>query len=238
MLKELDLKRSKMIKVVFCGYRSWAKEIIEKISVNENIICVDKVYSLEEYNSRVCSWGEDIDFILFLGWSWIIPKEITEKHLCLGIHPSDLPNYRGGSPIQHQIINGVLNSKVTLMTLSSTKLDGGEIWMKENLNLIGNNMDQVFDNIIKSSIKLLTKFIENYQSITPSAPDLQKGSYFKRRKPEESKILLKDFNTMKLEEIYNFIRALTDPYPNAYIEDENGNRMYFNEVVYVEKNKS
>lgn len=224
-----------MIKVVFCGYRSWAKEIIEKISVNEKIICVDKVYSLEEYNSRVRSWDEDIDFILFLGWSWIIPKEITEKYLCLGIHPSDLPNYRGGSPIQHQIINGVLNSKVTLMTLSSTKLDGGEIWLKENLSLIGNNMDQVFDNIIKSSIKLLTKFIENYQSITPSAPDLKEGTYFKRRKPEESKILLKDFNTMKLEEIYNFIRALTDPYPNAYIEDENGNQLVFKEVMFVKR---
>jgi len=35
---------------------------------------------------------------------------------------------------------------------------------------------------------------------------------------------------MNLKEIYNFIRAITDPYPNVYIEDKEGNKLFFNEV--------
>jgi methionyl-tRNA formyltransferase len=60
-----------------------------------------------------------------------------------------------------------------------------------------------------------------------------KGSYFKRRKPAESKITYEDLNTKSLSEIYDFIRCLTDPYPNAYMEDQNGNRLIFKEVHYV-----
>lgn len=224
-----------MLNVVFCGYRSWAKEIIEKVSLNEKVNCIDKIYSIEEYHNKVNTWNEDIDFILFLGWSWIIPQEITEKFLCIGIHPSDLPNYRGGSPLQHQIINGVVETKMSLMTLSSKKLDGGEIWLKEHLDLRGNNMAEVFDNIIKSSILMLEFFIENFPNITPNHQDLTRGTYYKRRQPEESEITIEDMKNMSLEEMYNFMRALTDPYPNAFIKDDEGNKLYFKEVIFEKK---
>ena len=44
----------------------------------------------------------------------------------------------------------------------------------------------------------------------------QKGvpTYYKRRKPEDSEL---DLNRSK-EYIYNFIRMLSDPYPNAFIK--------------------
>ena len=42
-------------------------------------------------------------------------------------------------------------------------------------------------------------------------------------------------SNMELKEVYNLIRALTDPYPNIYIEDHAGNRLYFKEVEFSEK---
>lgn len=224
-----------MAKVILCGYRDWAKNIFEKVSQHPNVKVLDTISSQEEYLRKVSGFNSDIDLILFVGWSWIIPKETTDKFLCLGIHPSDLPNYRGGSPLQHQIINGVIKSKVSLMTLSSVKLDAGEIWIQEELNLEGKNMTKVFNNITESSIKMLNVFFDNYPDIFPKDQDITLGSYFKRRTAQESLITIEQMNKLSLIEIYNFIRCLTSPYPNAYLEDDYGNKLFFNEVTYVAK---
>jgi methionyl-tRNA formyltransferase len=103
--------------------------------------------------------------------------------------------------------------------------------------LAGDSMEEIFDNIIKSSIKLLNAFFSIYPNIQPETQNIAKGSYFKRRKPEESKIILEDFKNMTLLEMYNFIRCLTDPYPNAYIEDTNGNKLVIKNVSYVSSKK-
>ncbi|WP_199119959.1 formyltransferase family protein [Pedobacter sp. ASV28] len=222
-----------MTKVILCGYRDWANRIFENVNLHSKVFVVDTIRSHEEYIQKVDFFPEDIDLILFIGWSWIIPKETTEKFKCLGIHPSNLPFFRGGSPLQHQIINGVQESKVSLMTLSSTKLDAGEIWLQEDLDLSGKNMTEVFKNITSSSIKMLNLFFDNYVDIVPKEQDTTLGSYFKRRTEVQSKITLEQLQQMNLKEIYDFIRCLTDPYPNAYLEDSKGNKLFFQEVSYV-----
>ena len=227
-----------IINVVCCGYRSWAINIINEITKNSRINIVHIFNSKNDYDSKIENINSKIDIILFLGWSWIIPKEITNKYLCVGIHPSNLPNYRGGSPIQHQIINGVIKTKISLFTISE-KVDGGDIWLKNDVNLSGQNIELIFKNIENSSISLLNNFFNLYPNINPIKQDLTKGSYFKRRTPEQSRLELDDFNNKSLEEIYNTIRCLTHPYPNAFIEDEYGNKLFFKEVHFVSaKNES
>jgi len=225
------------LRIVVCGYRDWAKEIICKIEQIDRVVITRKFLSYDEYQIGISSIEKDTAFILFLGWSWIIPVEITSRFLCLGIHPSDLPYYRGGSPIQHQIINGLTKSKVTLMTLSSEKLDGGDIWGKEDLDLNGDNMEVIFRNIVDSSVILLTNFIARFPNCVALMQSPNEGSYFKRRKSEDSRITHKDFKEKPLIEIYNKIRSLTDPYPNAYMEDELGNKLFFKEVTFIENEK-
>jgi methionyl-tRNA formyltransferase len=220
------------INVVFCGYRDWAICIFEDVKKHKNINVKNIIRSFQEYKEFEEHPQNDIDLILFIGWSWIIPDYFIERYLCIGIHPSDLPQFRGGSPIQNQIINGITQSKVSLITLSN-KLDAGEIWIKEDLSLIGDSIDDIFDNISQSSILLLNKFFDDYPNLKPEIQDVSKGSYFKRRKPEESKLNVDDFHKLTLQELYNFIRSLTDPYPNAFIEDNDGNRLIFKNVRYI-----
>jgi methionyl-tRNA formyltransferase len=225
-----------MNNVVLCGYRNWAFKIFEKISENPNLKIIAVIKSNQEFKEKIPTLDPNsIDFILFIGWSWIIENEITQKFLCLGVHPSDLPYFRGGSPLQHQIMIGVTNTKVTLMTLSADKIDAGDIWIKEDLDLSGDNMDDVFENLILSSIKLLNSFLSEYPLIKPKYQNIEKGTYYKRRKPEESKLSKEDFANKTLEELYNFIRSLSDPYPNAYLEDELGNKLVFKNVTYIAK---
>ena len=147
------------MRVIFCGYRSWALNIIDEIKKHKKINSCEIITSKEEYDFKFNKLVINADLIVFLGWSWIIPKKITNKYLCVGMHPSDLPDYRGGSPIQHQIINGVIETKISLMTISE-KLDGGDIWLKNYLDLRGNNIECIFKNIEKSSIVLFNNFLD------------------------------------------------------------------------------
>jgi methionyl-tRNA formyltransferase len=225
-----------MLNVILCGYRDWALKVNNYVASLENIHCVEFITSKDQYDKSIYSkFIDKIDFILFVGWSWIIDDDILEKYLCLGIHPSDLPYYRGGTPIQHQIIKGIKNTKITLMSLSSDKIDAGDIYAKEDVLLTGNNMHEVLDSIAESSKKMLSNFIKNYYTITPIKQNIEKGTYFKRRTPKESRLTLDNVATMTLEQLYDFIRALTDPYPNAYMEDTEGNRLLFKAVEYLHK---
>lgn len=234
ILSQLSLRT--MTKVVLCGYRDWAFQIFDGLVKNPNVEIVQRFDSNDAFLDGIANIDKNsIDVILFIGWSWIIDEAITERFLCVGIHPSDLPMYRGGTPIQHQVINGVKSTKVSLFTLSTKKLDAGEIWMKEDLSLAGDNMRTIFTNIVSSSLKLLDKFFTQFPNISPEHQDLNKGSYYKRRKPEESRVKAEDFSNCTLESLYNKIRCLTDPYPNAYIEDAKGNRLYFTGVRFEKR---
>ena len=227
-----------MTRIVLCGYRDWAQNIFESIKKHPNVTIMDIITSHEEYIQKEDKFKDIIDIILFIGWSWIIPPKITEKFLCLGVHPSDLPNYRGGSPLQHQIINGVEKAKVTLMTLSDHRLDAGDIWIKEDLDLSGDNMIEIFNNLTQSSVKMLNYFFDKFPDIVPQDQDTAPGSYFKRRTQNQSELTKDQLLNMNLKQLYNFIRALTDPYPNAFIKDEEGNKLYFKEVTYLPSDRS
>jgi len=223
--------------VIFCGYREWALKIIEQVSDHSNINSIGVIKTIDEYREKESNFSEDTDIILFLGWSWIIPPKVTSKFLCLGVHPSDLPQYRGGSPIQNQIINGLTESKVTLMTLSENKLDAGDIWLKNKLSLKGDNIDKIFNHIIESSVSLLNYFFSQFPNIEPIKQDISKGTYFKRRQPKDSCIFLDDFKKISLVEFYNQVRCLTYPYPNLYLEDKAGNKLYIKEVEFISSQK-
>ncbi len=219
------------IKIVYCGYRKWALEVFDNIKINS---CLDNpmlIKSKEEYDKWISDSPQDLDFILFVGWSWIVPVHILKKYLCLGIHPSDLPDFRGGSPIQNQIIHGISRTKVSLITLAE-KIDEGDIWLKEELSLEGDNIRMIFGNIASSSIRLLNNFFSVYPDIQAVKQNTAAGSNYRRRKPEDSKLSIQQMEKMGLEELYNFIRCLSDPYPNAYLEDEHGNRLCFKEVSF------
>ena len=47
------------------------------------------------------------------------------------LHPSPLPKFRGGSPIQNQIIRGKKISAVTIFKINKI-IDGGDIYFQKN----------------------------------------------------------------------------------------------------------
>ena len=137
------------------------------------------------------------------------------------LHPSPLPKYRGGSPLQNQIIAGETSSAVTLFIMNE-ELDAGDIIAQEEISLEG-HLDEIFARITEVGLRLTLDILKNgYQRIPQ---DHSQASYCKRRKPEESEITLEEITNSSARYLYDKIRMLEDPYPNAFIRTADGMRL-------------
>jgi len=215
---------------LICAYRDWAVELHKMVSKKyKNIILLKNPKKLTlEYIKKI-----EPEFIFFPDWSWIIPKPILENFKCVCFHESNLPKFRGGSPIQNQIIRGIKKTKTTAFFMND-KIDSGDILLKKSLSLEG-TLDEIFQRMIKNDYEMIIKIIKGNYKINK-----QKGkpTYYKRRNPKESEL---DLNKSK-QYIYNFIRMLSDPYPNAFIKSKkhkiifksvkfNGNELSFQGII-------
>ena len=109
--------------------------------------------------------------------------------------------------------------------------------MKEDVSLKGDTVAEIFENLSLASKKLLTRFFDNFDKIVPQKQE-QGGSYYPRRKPKDSQIVSQELEALDVKSLYNKIRCLTNPYPNAYIEGENGDRLYFEKVRFEPYNSN
>ena len=185
--------------------------------------------SKEQFNTEALADFKP-DLVLFYGWSWFVPKHLLEKHTCLMLHPSPLPRYRGGSPIQNQIISGEINSKVSIFFMTA-ELDAGDILGQSDLSLLG-TMDQIFKRIEDAGVELTRHILDNGLKREPQ--DHSRATYCKRRTPSESEITAEELATKPAEYLYNKIRMLSGPYPTAYIVAADGNKLMITEA-HVER---
>ncbi len=214
------------MKILLFAYRNWARVLAKMVTdVREDLI----IETLDVRTSK-----EDIDkfkpdLIFFIGWSWIIPKEIVDNYYCVCLHPSPLPKYRGGTPLQHQIIRGEKVSAVTLFKMTE-ELDKGPIVYQAPFSLEG-QMDDIFAAITNVGFNGITQVIKDHESgnIVENPQIESEATYFKRRTPDMSEITVRDLTTLTAEDIYNKVRALADPYPNAYIMCR-GKKLYLKET--------
>ena len=143
------------------------------------------------------------------------------------MHPSPLPKYRGGSPLQNQIINGETTSAVSIFKMTD-KIDEGPLCFQEAISLKGNIFD-ILDRIKRIAVDAIIDIIDRYPDITFWE---QKGeeSLYQRRTPEQSKITMNELMNKPAEYLYNKIRMLQSPYPNAFIECQDGSKLYITEA--------
>ncbi len=191
---------------VICAYREYSLELYRKLKKNYDFILITKkkdltLKKIKKINPK---------FIFFPDWSWIVPNDIIENYNCICFHESPLPKFRGGSPIQNQIIRGKTKSKTTAFIMNN-KIDAGDIVMQMNLSLEG-TITEIFSKMLENDYKIITKIIkQNYKT----KKQIGKPTTYRRRTPEQSE--LKNLNHSKIF-LHNFIRMLGDPYPNAFLK--------------------
>jgi UDP-4-amino-4-deoxy-L-arabinose formyltransferase/UDP-glucuronic acid dehydrogenase (UDP-4-keto-hexauronic acid decarboxylating) len=130
------------------------------------------------------------------------------------LHGSLLPAYRGRSPVNWVLVKGEKQTGVTLHHMVEEP-DAGDIVGQKEVRI------EFEDTAYTLYQKLCTKARELLKEVLPliengnaprTAQNLREGSYYGGRKPEDGRI---DWG-WPIMQIYNLIRAVTEPYPGAF----------------------
>ncbi|MEM4249810.1 MAG: methionyl-tRNA formyltransferase [Candidatus Nitrosotenuis sp.] len=171
------------------------------------------------------------DLIFSIGWRRLIPQSIFEipSKGTLNIHDGLLPAYRGFAPINWAIINGETEVGVTVHLIDKTA-DTGPILFQEKIPV---NLDETATDVYNKALKLAPSMVMRAISLMSSMTEklidqtnLEKGFFCSRRFPNDGKINW----TLDRIKVYNLIRGLSDPYPNAFC-------YYNNNKIYIKKAK-
>lgn len=213
------------MRIVCIGYRDWSLNIYSALKNSFPDYEFLTQSSKEAYDEAEI-FRFDPSVILFYGWSDIISSDLIDNYRCLMLHPSPLPKYRGGSPIQNQIIRGEIDSAVTIFIMDDG-IDTGPILKQQYLSLAG-SISEIFNRIETIGLDLTCQIL--IEGFYPQEQDHSQATYFSRLHPNMSEITVKDLTEASSEYLFNKIRMLQDPYPNPYIKTIDGKRLVIKDV--------
>lgn len=155
------------------------------------------------------------DLIVVVAFGQILPQTILDlpKFGCVNVHMSLLPKYRGAAPIQSAILNGDMETGVTIMKMDAG-LDTGPILSQRRLPILPEDHSQTLhDQLAPLGADLLVETIPHYVvgKISPKPQSSEGVSYAAKIKKEDGKI---DWNE-SAEKILNRLRAFT-PWPGVF----------------------
>jgi len=158
------------------------------------------------------------DLLIVLGWSQLLNDEVLSIPTIgtIGAHASLLPKMRGSAPINWAIIKGEEKTGNTLMWLN-IGVDTGKIIDQYEFKInLYDSCNTLYENVAESNRVMLERslpLIAKKGSIGIAQQE-NREDLLPRRKPADGLI---NFNQTSLE-LYNFIRALTRPYPGAFFK--------------------
>ena len=135
------------------------------------------------------------------------------KYGCINVHGSLLPRYRGAAPIQWAVIDGELETGITMM-MTDIGMDTGDILLKSVTAIDPDETaGELFDRLAVIGAELLkdTLIALENGTLTRTKQDPELATKCPMLKKEHGKI---DF-TRTAREIHNLVRGV-NPWPGAY----------------------
>lgn len=163
----------------------------------------------------------NLDLIVCVNFDQILKKDIINLPTigCINTHASLLPKYRGRAPLNWAMINGEEYSGVTVHFIDEG-IDTGDIILQEKIKIdedyyisdLLNKVKNIYPKIVLNAIRALES-----NNLNLIKPDLSKGFYVNKRSKDDGKI---DFSKPS-KDIMNFIKAISKPYPGAFLYHNN-----------------
>ncbi len=165
----------------------------------------------------------NIDWLFVIGWSQIVKKDVLDapKKGCVGMHPTLLPMGRGRAAIPWAILKGLDKTGVSMFRMDEG-VDTGEILGQVVVPMSPNiTATELYEAVNGAHIQLID---ENWaaivgDTIVPQKQDESKATIWEGRKPEDGEL----FHSMTVCEADRMVRAVTHPYPGAFVQ-ENGTK--------------
>ncbi len=180
-----------------------------------------------ETAARIRDFAPDVVFVT--GWTRLVSSEIINipKYGCIGMHASLLPRYRGRAPVNWAIIN---NERVTgnSTILLDDGVDTGKVLAQQSIVIsTADTCGTLYDKVAWAGRKMIGEILQSLSaSEIPGIPqDEREATVMPKRTPDDGII---DWSRSALE-LFNWVRALTHPYPGAFTFLQEG-RLFIWEV--------
>lgn len=243
----IKIKKYNLVKVIIC--RKNLKQPLKKII---NINRIKYIKDINKKKSLIYLNNFNTDIFIIAGYPQIFSKSVLKipKKITINLHGGPIPQYRGGSPLNWQIINNEKKIGISVLTVNH-KIDSGNLIenkffplnKQDDINIVHRKANKFFFIILK---KALIKLNSNKTNIFLKKKGNSK--YWHQRRDSDG--LLK-YKSKTAVECYNFIRAITKPYPGAWVRTIIKNktllvRLYKSEIfkpcnakdkIFFQKNK-
>ncbi|MFQ5763788.1 MAG: methionyl-tRNA formyltransferase [Rhodospirillales bacterium] len=137
----------------------------------------------------------------------------------VNLHAGPLPGYRGGSPLNWQLINGETTAGISVIRIdegidTGPVLAAGEFPIEpdDTIAELHEKANRLFPELV---LRVLEGLDDGTLIETPQ--DETKARYWRQRKPADGRI---DWRRMTAADVRNLVRAVTRPYPGAFTQWE------------------
>ena len=151
------------------------------------------------------------DIIFVIDFGQIIKPPFLDA-MCLNIHPSLLPKYRGAAPIQRALLNGESVTGVSVFRLVKA-MDAGEILAQEKFVIPENfNASDLYTKLSEIGCNIAVEALKKFPDLTFTPQDDSQATYADKLSKNEFELS----QSMTAKKFCNTVRAL-DMSGGAYI---------------------
>lgn len=172
------------------------------------------VYQFEKLKPELDTFRAiDCDIFVTASYGKILPKDLLDIKMCINVHPSLLPKYRGATPIQNALLNGDTLTGVTIMK-TEVGMDDGDILLQEEVKIADDDdYNTLLLKLAEVGGEMLIKALEQIENKTVKfqKQDESQATFVKLIQKEDG---LLDFS-LPAERLKNMVRAYVDS-PVAY----------------------
>lgn len=158
----------------------------------------------------------DLDAILVVGWSRLIPAEFlnTARFGGIGSHPAPLPHGRGRHPLVWTLIEELNTGGLSFFKLTE-EADQGPILLQETFRVgFEDDAGTLYNKIKEAAGRLLPTLIQELATGEPTfTPQDESAATVWRKRTEDDGLIRWDDTARR---IYNLVRALSHPYVGAH----------------------
>ena len=211
-LKTLNylIKKKKYIIDVYLTRKNLNSKILNRIK--------KKIFFIKKIDSKIISkiTENNYDLLITAGYPLIFPKKLIKasKFGTINLHAGKLPSYRGGSPLNWQIIEGKKYIFINIIKMTK-KIDAGPIYItrkillksNENIKDLHEKVNKIYPYMVENTIQKILK------KTKPKKQNTRYQRYLKQRSDKDGEI---KWSQMTNYQIFNLVRATTIPYPGAF----------------------
>ncbi len=167
-------------------------------------LTVERTGKLSQNQQLIHELAEDNPAIIFVIDFGQIVREPFLSRMCLNIHPSLLPEYRGAAPIQRALLDGRAYTGVSVFRLAES-MDAGDIFGQVRTEILPNeNASDLYMRLSEMGCEIAAQAVRNPETLTFTAQNDSLATYA----PKLGKIDFELTFSMTAKNFTDSVRAL------------------------------